>query len=563
MIVSRAAMVAAMLVSASAFAVPAYAYPAGSIKDFAFEDIGDVGIVDAQNSFGSGASSPFVSLGSGGAGKLTVGLSFKATSDYDTRALGIGLIPPDTMGAVGTTQYVQLINGSFSVYDKSTGALQAPRKTDSAFWQSFGAGATGGDPRVLFDSRSNRWLAIGFDASGANLNIGVSVTDNALGAWKTSVVTGFTPGIADFPTLSISGGSIVIGTNNFTSTMTGFSYSGTTVNVLRYSDVFNAAGPITSNLQKFDTPYSGTLGGDDSGYAIQGINRSGGGGPVKLVAASAFFYDNVTYEINNPGSASASQSATQYLSDTGGLVYDGNSAARQPTTNGSARVIDASDDRIGSNAWEVGGKIFFVKTVTATGADNTVVRLTVVDSATNNVLSETDITDSSGNFDFYQGSLAVNSSGQIVVGYNRSGSFVTGTDGRVSIFARSFQTNADGTVTETGDVMLAQSLVDDYHNGSAEGANPVGRQRWGDYSSVSLDPTNKQAFWVTGEYALEFNNAAGGHPGGSGFARWGTFISQVFVAGVPEPSNWAMLIAGFGLIGGIQRRRRQLESVTA
>ncbi len=561
MLVSRAAIIAAMLVSTSAIA--GTVYPAGSIKDFAFEDIGDVGVVDAQNSFSSGASSPFVSLSSGGAGKLTVGLSFKATSDYDTRALGIGLIPPDTMGAVGTTQYVQLINGSFSVYDKTTGLLQAPRKTDSAFWQSFGASRTGGDPRVLFDSRSNRWLAIGFDASGANLNIGVSTTADALGPWKTSVVTGFTPGIADFPTLSISGGSIVIGTNNFTSTMTGFSYSGTTVNVLKYSDVFNAAGPITSNVQKFNTPYSSTLGGEDSGYAIQGVNRSGGGGPVKLVAASAFFADTVTYDINNAGKASAMQSATQYLTDTGGQTYDGNGPARQPTTNGSARVVDASDDRIGSNAWEIKGKIYFVKTVTATGTDNTVVRVTVVDKATNNVLSETDITDPSGNFDFYQGSLAVNSSGQLVVGYNRSGSFVTGIDGRISIFARSFDTNADGTLTETGDVMLARSLVDDYHNGSAQNVNPAGRQRWGDYSTVTLDPTNKQAFWVTGEYALEFNNAAGGHPGGSGFGRWGTFISQVFVAGVPEPSNWAMLIAGFGLIGGMQRRRRHMALVAA
>jgi hypothetical protein len=556
--VARATLVAAFLASTSAFAGQTYT----NVKDFAFEENGVPEIVDAINGFGMG-SAPLVNLGTGGAGNLSIGVNFRGTTDYDTRALGIGLIPPDTMGAVGTTQYVQLLNGSFSVYDKSTGALQAPRKTDSAFWQGFGAGATGGDPRVRFDSRSNRWLAIGFDSTGANLNIGVSETADALGAWKTSTVTGFAPGLADFPTLSISGNSIVIGTNNFTAISGSYSYSGTTVNILKYSDVFATTGPITANVQKFNTPYDSMTGGEDSGYAIQGVNRSGGGGPVKLVATSAFFADTVTYDINNPGKASASQTATQYLTDTGGTTYDANSPGRQPTTNGSARVIDTSDDRISSNAWEVGGKIYFVKTVTALGTDNTVVRLTVMDKATNTVLSETDITDPSGHFDFYQGSLAVNSSGQIVVGYNRSGSFVTGTDGRISIFARSFQTNADGTVVQTGDVMLAQSLVDDYHNGSAQGVDPAGRQRWGDYSIVSLDPTNKQAFWVTGEYALEFNNAAGGHPGGSGFGRWGTFISQVFVAGVPEPSSWALMIAGFGLTGAAMRRRRQVSVTTA
>ncbi len=556
--IMRVSLMAALLCSTGAQAAPTYT----DVKSFAFTKNLPKGPVDGVN--GIMPTSPGVSaFGDANGGALSLGLNFEGTSDYDTRALGIGLIPPDTMGAVGTTQYVELLNGSFSVYDKTTGALQAPRITDSAFWQSFGQAGTGGDPRILFDARSSRWLAIGFGASGANLNIGVSDTDNALGAWKTAVFSGFAPGIADFPTLSISGNSIVIGTNNFTSTMSGFSYSGTTVNVLRYSDVFAAGGPVVGNVQKFITPYDSMVGGTDSGYAIQGVNRSGGGGPVKLVAASAFFADAVTYEIENAGSVTATQTATQYLSDTGGDTYDFNSPARQPTTNGSARVVDPSDDRIGANAWEVGGKIYFVQTVTATGTDNTVVRVTVLNKADNVVLSQTDITDPSGNFDFYQGSLAVNSSGQLVVGYNRSGSFVTGTDGRISIFARSFQTNADGTLTETGDILIKQSLVDDYHNGSAEGFDPVGRQRWGDYSSVTLDPTNKQAFWVIGQFAREFNNAAGGHPGGSGFARWGTYIAQVFVAGVPEPSSWAMLIAGFGLVGAVQRRRRQIAVATA
>ena len=29
------------------------------------------------------------------------------------------------------------------------------------------------------------------------------------------------------------------------------------------------------------------------------------------------------------------------------------------------------------------------------------------------------------------------------------------------------------------------------------------------------------------------------------------------IVGVPEPANWAMLIAGFGLVGAVQRRRRR------
>src|SRR5437764_120209 len=32
--------------------------------------------------------------------------------------------PPDTNGAIGTTQYVQTVNSAFAVFDKATGAVQ-------------------------------------------------------------------------------------------------------------------------------------------------------------------------------------------------------------------------------------------------------------------------------------------------------------------------------------------------------------------------------------------------------------------------------------------------------
>ena len=108
----------------------------------------------------------------------------------------------------------------------------------------------------------------------------------------------------------------------------------------------------------------------------------------------------------------------------------------------------------------------------------------------------------------------------------------------------------------TGDLLLKESLVDDYHNGSAEGADPVGRQRWGDYSAVSLDPADGQSFWVIGQFAREYNNEAGGHPGGSGFGRWGTWITELSVTAVPEPSTWLMMNVGFGAIGAATRRGR-------
>ena len=38
----------------------------------------------------------------------------------------------------------------------------------------------------------------------------------------------------------------------------------------------------------------------------------------------------------------------------------------------------------------------------------------------------------------------------------------------------------------------------------------------------------------------------------------GEGIACAVVASVPEPTNWAMMIAGFGLLGAVVRRRRYL-----
>ena len=43
----------------------------------------------------------------------------------------------------------------------------------------------------------------------------------------------------------------------------------------------------------------------------------------------------------------------------------------------------------------------------------------------------------------------------------------------------------------------------------------------------------------------------GGNP------SYGNLVTNVSVGGVPEPATWAMLIAGFGLVGYASRRRNR------
>ena len=227
------------------------------------------------------------------------------------------------------------------------------------------------------------------------------------------------------------------------------------------------------------------------------------------------------------------------------------------------RVIDALDERISSSVYESQGKIFMVNTVNpdGDGLDEARVRYTVVDANTMAILAEGDI--GQAGYDYYQGSIAVNAAGQVVIGYNRSGNQTADldgdglSDGNITIMAQSFWAGATGQLTSTsGELKLKVSLTDDYHNGSIFGRNAAGRQRWGDYSQVSIDPNDESTFWVIGQFAREYNLPQFGHPGGSGGSRWGTYIAQIN-APIPEPSTYAMMIAGLVLVGGIAARRRR------
>ncbi|MEG3126014.1 PEPxxWA-CTERM sorting domain-containing protein [Sphingomonas sp. GB1N7] len=479
---------------------------------------------------------------------------FEGISQYDVASVGRSFIPPDTMGAVGTTQYTSFVNGGFAVYDKSTGS-RSLFQSDLAFWAAAGQTGANGDSRVLFNSSANRWVALSFGSSVSDIQIAVSNSSDALGGWTSTKFTGFAGGTADYPTLAMDKNAIYIGTNNFNS---GGTFSGTTLNVIPIASIFGMGPPSIAGLTQYSTPYAN--GGADGGFAIQGVNSNSASSIGHILAASLTTNDVIGYDVNFVNGVATSKSAVKYV---GTADYADNGAGRQPNavpdapTAGSAftsnnRVIDTGDQRIGSSVYEVNGKIYAVYTATPVGSDFTSVHYVVVDATTKQLISQGDIGD--GVHDFYQASLAVNANGQVLIAYNRSGA---GSDGKVSILAQAYNTDANGNLVKNGtEQLLKVSLVDDYHNGALNGFVASGRQRWGDYSSVSLDPSDSQSFWVIGEYAREYNDAAGGHPGGTGGSRWSTWISQVSIAAVPEPSTWLMMLCGFGMVGVGMRRKR-------
>src|SRR5689334_12707205 len=97
--------------------------------------------------------------------------------------------PPDTNGEVGATQYVQIVNEGYQVWNKSTGASVFGPVGITTIWSGFGGvcqNAGDGDPVVLYDQFANRWLVSQFAGSSVPTDecIAVSTTSDATGSYN-------------------------------------------------------------------------------------------------------------------------------------------------------------------------------------------------------------------------------------------------------------------------------------------------------------------------------------------------------------------------------------------
>src|SRR5436190_5177781 len=134
--------------------------------------------------------------------------------------------PPDTNGEVGATQYVQIVNEGFQVFDKTTGASLLGPSGITTLWSGFGGVCQNngsGDPVVLYDQIANRWVITQF--------AGVSVpTDECIAVSTTSDATGsynrydfhLGSNFFDYPHLSVWPDAYYMSMNVFNSSGTAF-----------------------------------------------------------------------------------------------------------------------------------------------------------------------------------------------------------------------------------------------------------------------------------------------------------------------------------------------------
>jgi hypothetical protein len=99
-----------------------------------------------------------------------------------------GGVPPDANAAVGATQVVETVNLTLAVFDKTTGTATLGPLFIGALWKSFNAacadGASLADPVVLYDKQAGRWvIKIGTLGTPYLSCVAVSQTSDATGSY--------------------------------------------------------------------------------------------------------------------------------------------------------------------------------------------------------------------------------------------------------------------------------------------------------------------------------------------------------------------------------------------
>ena len=114
--------------------------------------------------------------------------NFEGISNQDNfNIFGFRVNPPDPVGDVGPNHYVEMVNLAFAVYDKQGNLLLGPVDTGT-LWAGFAVSDCtdpSGDPIVVYDQLEDRWLLTQFTTRGPKYYdcVAISQTGDPTGAY--------------------------------------------------------------------------------------------------------------------------------------------------------------------------------------------------------------------------------------------------------------------------------------------------------------------------------------------------------------------------------------------
>ncbi|HSU85312.1 MAG TPA: hypothetical protein VLI42_01140 [Chthoniobacterales bacterium] len=399
--------------------------------------------------------------------------------------------PPDTNGEVGSTQYVQMVNEGYQVFDKTTGASIFGPASILSIWTGFGGVCqTGGngDPVVMYDQIANRWLISQFAGGLTHECVAVSTTDNATGTYARydyNLVTLAGNNLYDYPHFGVWPDAYYMTMN-----------------------VFNSSGTIYLGPQAFAFNRAKMLTGDPAAE-IQAAPRLAATNPPMLPAdldgatlppagapnSVVLFPDTNTYRVYHFHVDFATPANTTFT-----LFGTSPAAAFTqlcPTTRDCVPALGAST--AGNKMDGIGDRLMFRLGYRNFGSHESLVGNFSVNTAghaaprwfelrgvtAGPVTTFQDSTYAPDTVWRWMGSIAMNGQGDMALGYSASDATIHPQiryTGRLSADPVNMMTLGEG------------------HLFDGNGSQTDTVNRWGDYSDMTVDPTDDCTFWYTQEY---------------------------------------------------------------
>jgi len=426
--------------------------------------------------------------------------------------------PPDTNGEVGLTQYVQIVNEGYQVFNKSTGASVLGPVSISTIWSGFGGvceTAGGGDPVVLYDQLANRWLVSQFAGTSVPTDecIAVSTSSDATGSFNRY---GFHLGTSffDYPKIGVWSDAYYMA-----------------------MDVYNTAGTIRLGPQPFAFNRAAMLAGVSASYITTGITGGGSedlylpsdldgstlppaGAPNSFVewpGSGAYKVYHFHVDFGTPSNSTFTLFANPAAAGFTLLCSTTRNCVPQSSTTSR---LDAIGDRFMFRLAyrNFGDHEAVVTNYTVSSGGVAGIRWIELRNVTNGPVTvfqqSTYQPDTTWR---WMGSAAMDGSGNLAVGFSASSSSIV----PALRYAGRLVGDPANTLAQGEAVLFA-----------GQGSQTGTSNRWGDYSDLTVDPVDDCTFWYTSEY----------YPTGVTQFNWRTRIGSFKFAScgggpTPTPTN--------------------------
>jgi len=405
---------------------------------------------------------------------VTKGLNFDGVSfiNYSTS---------DVNGSVGATQYVQYTNWDFSIYNKTTGAKIYGQAAESTLWTALGgpcATSNDGDIIVLYDKKAQRWIFThhALVAVGGPFYqcFAISKTSDATGAYYLYAYQ-LTNDFPDYPKLGIWADGYYLTTNLENPSTYAFVAS----QVCAFDRAQMLTGAAAQEVCFQTSQYQSLLPAD-----IDGATAPPTGTPELFLSMTSTGLDLFKLKVNwTTLSKSTFTGPTKIAVAAFSEACGGLQCIPQQDTS---QVLDSLGDRLMYRLAyrNFGTRDSLTVAHSVTAGSSVGMRWYEIRSPRSTPVVYQQGTYAPDNKYRWMGSVAMDKVGDIALGYSiSSASQHPGIN-----FTGRVPTDVLGTMESEINVITG--------GGSEQSPN----YRWGDYSSMSIDPVDDCTFWYTNQY---------------------------------------------------------------